>query len=54
MIPRQENPPLARELARRIGYVYIDSGAMYRNRYLYALEHGMASPDTGLNAARTR
>ena len=24
---------------------------MYRDRYLYALEHGMASPDTGLNAA---
>ncbi len=42
---------MARELARRIGYVYIDSGAMYRAVTLYALEHGMASPDTGLNAA---
>lgn len=42
---------MARELARRIGYVYIDSGAMYRAVTLYALEHGMASPDTGLNAS---
>lgn len=35
---------MARELARRIGYVYVDSGAMYRAVTLYAIEHGMASP----------
>lgn len=34
---------MARELARRIGYVYVDSGAMYRAVTLYALEHGMAA-----------
>lgn len=33
---------MARELARRIGYVYVDSGAMYRAVTLYAIEHGMA------------
>lgn len=33
---------MARELAKRIGYVYVDSGAMYRAVTLYALEHGMA------------
>lgn len=32
---------MARELAKRIGYVYVDSGAMYRAVTLYAIEHGM-------------
>lgn len=32
---------MARELAHRVGYVYVDSGAMYRAVTLYALEHGM-------------
>lgn len=32
---------MARELARRVGYVYVDSGAMYRAVTLYALRHGM-------------
>ena len=32
---------MARELASRIGYVYVDSGAMYRAVTLYALRHGM-------------
>lgn len=34
---------MARDLARRIGYVYVDSGAMYRAVTLYALRHGMAA-----------
>jgi cytidylate kinase len=34
---------MARDLAKRIGYVYVDSGAMYRAVTLYAMEHGMAS-----------
>ncbi len=32
---------MARALASRIGYRYIDSGAMYRAVTLYALEHGI-------------
>lgn len=36
---------MARELARRIGYVYVDSGAMYRAVTLYALRHGMIASD---------
>lgn len=36
---------MARELAKRIGYIYIDSGAMYRAVTLYALKHGMINPD---------
>ncbi len=34
---------MARDLARRIGYVYVDSGAMYRAVTLYALRNGMTS-----------
>lgn len=36
---------MARDLARRVGYTYIDSGAMYRAVTLYAMRHGMISPD---------
>ena len=32
---------MAKALARRIGYVYVDTGAMYRAVTLYALRHGM-------------
>lgn len=32
---------MARTLARRLGYTYIDSGAMYRAVTLYALEHNL-------------
>lgn len=31
---------LAKDLAERLNYVYIDSGAMYRAITLYAIEHG--------------
>lgn len=40
---------MARDLARRIGYVYVDSGAMYRAVTLYAIEHGMASSEKGVD-----
>lgn len=40
---------MARDLARRIGYVYVDSGAMYRAVTLYAIEHGMASTENGVD-----
>lgn len=36
---------MARRLARETGYVYVDSGAMYRAVTLYALRNGMVSPD---------
>ncbi len=32
---------MAKDLAHDIGYIYIDSGAMYRAVTLYALEHGI-------------
>lgn len=40
---------MARELAARVGYVYVDSGAMYRAVTLYALRHGLASPENGVD-----
>lgn len=42
---------MARELARRIGYVYVDSGAMYRAVTLYAMRHGMITPDHHVDTA---
>lgn len=40
---------MARDLAKRIGYVYVDSGAMYRAVTLYALENGLATKENGVN-----
>ncbi len=34
---------MAKDLARRIGYVYIDTGAMYRAVTLYAMRRGLIS-----------
>ena len=36
---------MAKDLARTIGYIYIDSGAMYRAVTLYALRNGMFQED---------
>lgn len=40
---------MARRLAKRIGYRYIDSGAMYRAVALYALQNGMINPDMSVD-----
>jgi len=37
---------VARELARRLGYVYVNSGAMYRAVTWDVLEHGISPDDT--------
>lgn len=42
---------MAKELARRIGYRYIDSGAMYRAVTLYALEHDMILGDGSVDTS---
>ncbi|MCM1320317.1 MAG: (d)CMP kinase [Muribaculaceae bacterium] len=36
---------MAKQLAAKVGYKYIDSGAMYRAVTLYAMQHGMISAD---------
>ena len=32
---------MAKDLAREVGYIYIDSGAMYRAVTLYSIENGI-------------
>lgn len=36
---------MAKNLARSLGYVYVDTGAMYRAVTLYALRHGLIAND---------
>lgn len=43
---------MARELARRLGYIYVDSGAMYRAVTLFAMEHGMIRPDNTVDTEK--
>lgn len=46
---------MAKDLAREVGYIYIDSGAMYRAVTLYALDNGLIKDgvidEAGLQAA---
>ena len=44
---------MAKDLAREIGYIYIDSGAMYRAVTLYALDNGMIQ-DMTIDTERLR
>ena len=34
---------MAKHLAKQLGYIYVDTGAMYRCVTLYAIENGMFS-----------
>ena len=34
---------MAKDLAKEIGYIYVDTGAMYRSVTLYALRHNPVS-----------
>lgn len=43
---------MAKDLARELGYVYVDTGAMYRCVTLYALRHGMFHADGSINLPR--
>ena len=44
---------MAKDLAREIGYVYIDTGAMYRAVTLFALRAGLVS-EAGIDEANLR
>ena len=41
---------MAKELARRVGYIYVDTGAMYRAVTLYALRQGLFCDDGSIRA----
>jgi len=36
---------MAKELAKKIGYIYVDTGAMYRSVTLFAMRHGLFNAD---------
>ena len=42
---------MAKDLAREVGYVYVDTGAMYRSVTLYALRHGLFRDDDSIDTA---
>ena len=42
---------MAKQLAKKVGYVYVDSGAMYRAVTLYAIRNGMTDKETGVDTA---
>lgn len=41
---------IAKDLARKIGYIYVDTGAMYRSVTLYALRNGLFGKDGSILA----
>lgn len=43
---------MAKDLARELGYVYVDTGAMYRAVTLYALRHQLFCEDGQVNASQ--
>ena len=40
---------MAKDLAREVGYIYVDTGAMYRSVTLYALRHHLFNEDGSVN-----
>ena len=40
---------MAKDLAKELGYIYVDTGAMYRSVTLYALRHGMFAADNTID-----
>ena len=40
---------MAKDLARRIGYIYVDTGAMYRSVTLYALRHELIDDEGNID-----
>jgi len=42
---------MAKDLARKVGYIYVDTGAMYRSVTLYALRHGLFNEDGTIREA---
>ena len=42
---------MAKDLAREIGYVYVDTGAMYRAVTLFAMRNGLFAPNGNADAA---
>ena len=43
---------MAKQLARKLGYIYVDTGAMYRSVTLYALRNGIFNADGTIDTKR--
>lgn len=43
---------MAKQLARKLGYIYVDTGAMYRSVTLYALRNGIFNADGTIDTQR--
>ena len=41
---------MAKQLAKKLGYIYVDTGAMYRSVTLYALRKGFFTADGAVDA----
>ncbi len=45
---------IAKKIAKRLGYIYVDTGAMYRAMALYLIREGVAASDAAQISARCR
>lgn len=45
---------MAKDLAREVGYIYVDTGAMYRAVTLFAMRNGMFDADDNIDEARLK
>ena len=45
---------MAKDLAKEVGYVYVDTGAMYRSVTLYALRHNLFNSDGSIKTEELR
>lgn len=45
---------MAKQLARDLGYIYVDTGAMYRTVTLYAMNHGMIDSERNVDVEALR
>ena len=45
---------MAKDLAKNIGYIYIDSGAMYRAVTLYCLQNNLVNDDKTIDEVKLR
>ena len=45
---------MAKDLAKELGYIYVDTGAMYRSVTLYAMRHGMFAADNTIDTEPCR
>lgn len=43
---------MAKQLARKLGYIYVDTGSMYRSVTLYALRNGIFNADGSIDTER--